>query len=118
MIAVSYTHLAIFSAVITKWLENKIDDLYTIKMKGNCCTLEYGTTYKVFCKLAETHEQYGDTYEIVYILSLIHILKEQINKLSDVEVKTKVVKKTSMNSNKKSASLIDLGNLLEGGDSN
>ena len=45
-------------------------------------------------------------------------LKEQINKLSDVEVKTKVVKKTSMNSNKKSASLIDLGNLLEGGDSN
>jgi predicted RNA-binding Zn-ribbon protein involved in translation (DUF1610 family) len=45
-------------------------------------------------------------------------LKEQINKLSDVEVKTKVVKCTSMNSNKKSASLIDLGNLLEGGDSN
>lgn len=45
-------------------------------------------------------------------------LKEQINKLSDVKIKTKVVKKTSMNSNKKSASLIDLGNLLEGGDSN
>ena len=52
---------AIFSAVITKWLENKVEDLYTIKIKGNCCTLEYGTTYKVFCKLAETHEQYGDT---------------------------------------------------------
>ena len=64
---------AIFSAVITKWLENKIDDLYTIKMKGNCCTLEYGTTYKVFCKLAETHEQYGDTYEIVYISKCIDI---------------------------------------------
>ena len=64
---------AIFSAVITKWLENKIEDLYTIKMKGNCCTLEYGTTYKVFCKLAETHEQYGDTYEIVYISKCIDI---------------------------------------------
>ena len=64
---------AIFSAVITKWLENKVDDLYTIKMKGNCCTIEYGTTYKVFCKLAETHEQYGDTYEIVYISKCIDI---------------------------------------------
>lgn len=64
---------AIFSAVITKWLENKVEDLYTIKMKGNCCTLEYGTTYKVFCKLAETHEQYGDTYEIVYISKCIDI---------------------------------------------
>lgn len=64
---------AIFSAVITKWLENKVDDLYTIKMKGNCCTLEYGTTYKVFCKLGETHEQYGDTYEIVYISKCIDI---------------------------------------------
>lgn len=64
---------AIFSVVITKWLENKIDDLCTVKMKGNCCNLEYGTTYKVFCKLAETHEQYGDTYEIVYISKCIDI---------------------------------------------
>lgn len=64
---------AIFSAVITKWLENKVDELYTIKMKGNCCSLEYGATYKVFCKLAETHEQYGDTYEIVYISKCIDI---------------------------------------------
>lgn len=45
-------------------------------------------------------------------------LKEQINKLSDVKVKTKIVKKTSMNSNKKSTSLIDLDDLLKGGDLN
>ena len=64
---------AIFSVVITKWIENEVDDLYTVKMKGNCCSLEYGTTYKVFCKLTETHEQYGDTYEIVYINKCIDI---------------------------------------------
>lgn len=64
---------AIFSTTITKWLENEVEDLYTVKMKGNCCTLEYGTTYKVFCKLAETHEQYGDTYELVYISKCIDI---------------------------------------------
>lgn len=64
---------AIFSAEITKWIENKIDDLYSIKIKGICCKLEYGTTYKVFCKLAESHDQYGDTYEIVYISKCIDI---------------------------------------------
>lgn len=64
---------AIFSAEITKWIENKIDNLYSIKMKGICCKLEYGTTYKVFCKLAESHEKYGDTYEIVYISKCIDI---------------------------------------------
>ena len=64
---------AIFSTTITKWLENEVDDLYTVKLKGNCCTLEYGTTYKVFCKLVETHEQYGDTYELVYISKCIDI---------------------------------------------
>ncbi len=28
---------------------------------------------RCFCKLAETHEQYGDTYEIVYISKCIDI---------------------------------------------
>jgi len=45
-------------------------------------------------------------------------LKEQIKKLSNIKPKTKVVKQKSVNSNKKSASLVDLKNLLEGGDSN
>ncbi len=45
-------------------------------------------------------------------------LKEQINKLSDIKVKTKIVKRTSMNSKKESTFLIDLGNLLKGGDLN
>lgn len=64
---------AIFSVTITKWLENKIDDVYTIKLKGTCCRLEFGTTYKIFCKLAETHEQYGNTYELLYIRKCIDI---------------------------------------------
>lgn len=45
-------------------------------------------------------------------------LKEQINKLSDIKIKTKIVKKTSINSKKKSTSLIDLEDLLKGGDLN
>ena len=64
---------AIFSAIVTKRLENCYEDLYSVKLKGNTCTLEYGTTYKVFCKLAESHETYGDTYELVYISKCIDI---------------------------------------------
>lgn len=64
---------AIFSMRITKWIDNKIDEIETIKLKGTTCTLEYGTTYKVFCKLAETHEIYGDTYGLIYISKCINI---------------------------------------------
>lgn len=64
---------AIFSMRIIKWIDNKIDEIETIKLKGTTCTLEYGTTYKVFCKLAETHEIYGDTYELIYISKCIDI---------------------------------------------
>lgn len=64
---------AIFNTIITKRLENCEEDLYTIKLKGNVCTLEYGTTYKVFCKLADVHEIYGATYELVYISKCIDI---------------------------------------------
>lgn len=64
---------AIFNTIVTKRLENCDDELYTIKLKGNVCTLEYGTTYKVFCKLADVHEIYGATYELVYISKCIDI---------------------------------------------
>lgn len=64
---------AIFSVIVTKRLENCDEDVYSIKLKGNTCTLEYGTTYKVFCKLSESHEIYGDTYELVYISKCIDI---------------------------------------------
>ena len=64
---------AIFSMRITKWIDNKIDEVEIIKLKGTTCTLEYGTTYKVFCKLAETHEIYRDTYGLIYISKCIDI---------------------------------------------
>ena len=64
---------AIFSMRITKWIDNKIDEVEIIKLKGTTCTLEYGTTYKVFCKLSETHEIYGDTYGLIYISKCIDI---------------------------------------------
>jgi len=67
---------AIFKMLVSKWLEKKTEDdfdLYAIKLKGVTCKLEYGTTYKVYCKLSESHEQYGDTYEILYISKCIDI---------------------------------------------
>ena len=64
---------AIFKVIITKQLENCDEELDMIKIKGNVCTLEYGTTYKIFCKLSETHEIYGDTYDLLYISKCIDI---------------------------------------------
>lgn len=64
---------SIFSVIITKQLENCDIYLDTVKLKGNVCSLEYGTTYKIFCKLSESHETYGDTYELVYISKCIDI---------------------------------------------
>lgn len=64
---------AIFRVFITKKLENCEDEIEDIKVKGNVCTLEYGTTYKIFAKLAETHEIYGNTYDLVYISKCIDI---------------------------------------------
>lgn len=64
---------AIFTSKITKEIENCEDIGNDIKLKGNVCMLEYGTTYKVFCKLADQHEKYGNTYEIVFISKCIDI---------------------------------------------
>lgn len=70
---VESNEFAIFRANITKALENCNEEMEQIKLKGNTCSLEFGTTYKVFCKLADVHEQYGNTYEIVYISKCIDI---------------------------------------------
>lgn len=64
----------IFSARVEKVLPDSHPyGLGWIKLKGNCCSIEYGTTYRVYCKLVEQHETYGDTYEIVYISKCIDI---------------------------------------------
>lgn len=63
----------IFRADVTKILEDTVYPYSAIKLKGICSTIEFGTTYKVYCKLSEQSEQYGDTYEIVYISKLIDI---------------------------------------------
>ena len=64
---------AIFNTIVTRRLENCDEELYSVKLKGNVCTLEYGTTYKIFCKLTDIHEIYGATYELVYISKCIDI---------------------------------------------
>lgn len=63
----------IFQAIVTKTLENTEYPYEAIKLKGTCPTVEYGTTYKVYCKLCEHNEKYGDTYELVYISKCIDI---------------------------------------------
>lgn len=63
----------IFRVNITKSLGFTDYDNPQIKLKGICPSVEYGTTYKVYCKLSEVNEQYGDTYEIVYISKCIDI---------------------------------------------
>lgn len=71
---------AIFNAVITNELEN-CEQIYpkpfdyekVIKLKGNVCKLEPDVTYKVCCNLAETHERYGNTYQILYINKIIDL---------------------------------------------
>ena len=70
---VNSNEYSIFSAIISKRLENCNDEMYQIKLKGTVCKLEYGTTYKVFAKLADHNEQYGDTYEIIYISKIMDI---------------------------------------------
>lgn len=64
----------IFIANVLKVLSDSY--LYSdtcIKLKGICCKIEYGTTYKVYCKLVDSHEKYGDTYEIIFINKCIDI---------------------------------------------
>lgn len=43
-----------------------------IKLKGVCPTIEYGSKYRVYCVLSEVN-QYGETYEIVYMNKIINI---------------------------------------------
>lgn len=63
----------IFQAVVTKTLDGTDYPYEIIKLKGSCPKVEYGTTYKVYCKLCEHNEQYGDTYELIYISKCIDI---------------------------------------------
>ena len=63
----------ILKVAVTKMLEGTEYYGDYIKLKGNCPTVEYGTTYKVYCKLTEHNEQYGDTYEILYMSKCIDI---------------------------------------------
>lgn len=56
----------IFSANVQKVLEGEYEKS-SIKLRGNCCSVKYGCTYKVYCTLSESHPKYGDTYDISYI---------------------------------------------------
>lgn len=63
----------IFRAIVTKLLEGTEYDSEEIKLKGICPHVVYGTTYKVYAKLADVHDMYGNTYEIVYMSKCVDI---------------------------------------------
>ncbi|MED3792489.1 AAA family ATPase [Niallia alba] len=69
---------SIFSADIIKPIEN-CEELTSnnkkskIKLKGLVCALEKNVTYRVSCRLSESHMAYGDTYEIIFISKYIDL---------------------------------------------
>lgn len=67
----------IFVADIIESLDNCENIYKSIKLKGKCCEINHGEKYKVSCKLADVNEQYGNTYEIIYINRLVD-LKDKV----------------------------------------
>ena len=63
----------IFIGNITAEIDNCENLNGVIKLKGRCCEIEYDNKYKVQCILSDQSEKYGDTYEIIYINSLIDL---------------------------------------------
>ena len=70
---------SIFSSVVVSAAEN-CNSGDVIKFKGVVPKLEFGTVYKIIGALAEHHEIYGDTYEIVYITKRINISDKEMQK--------------------------------------
>lgn len=80
---VESSEFAIFSADVLRALDKDTEKLGIryIKLKGRVCRLEFGAVYKVYAKLVDKHEVYGDTYEIIHInkvvdISDVHMQKE------------------------------------------
>lgn len=68
---------AIFSAIITKSIENCGNLHGRIKLKGNVSELNYCESYNVTCRLADQNAKYGDTYEILFMNRIVD-LKDEI----------------------------------------
>ena len=68
---------AIFSAIITKSIENCENLHGRIKLKGNVSELNYCESYNVTCRLADQNAKYGDTYEILFMNRIVD-LKDEI----------------------------------------
>ena len=94
---------------------------------------EYNYSYAAMTyTLWYCHDVLGKAFDEKYGVSLIKYyydeakeyysqqekLKTQVDNLSNMKIKTKIVKHTSVNSEKNKASLINLGDLLKGGESN
>lgn len=100
----------IFSAEIVEEKENCENLNKTIKLKGNCCEINYGDSYNVSCKLADQNEKYGDTYGIVYINRLIDLQ----DKVKQHNFLTSILNETTVNALFEKYN--DVISLLEGGD--
>lgn len=72
------SEFGIFLANIEDGIENCEGIHKQIKLKGVGCELNIGSDkYKVSCKLCDSNEKYGDTYEIIYVNRLID-LKDKV----------------------------------------
>lgn len=83
----------IFLAEITEEKENCGGLNGTIKLKGNCCEINYGDSYNVSCKLSDVNEKYGNTYSIVYINRLIDLQ----DKVKQHNFLTSILNETTVN---------------------
>ncbi|NFH01367.1 hypothetical protein FC831_13950 [Clostridium botulinum] len=83
----------IFVADIIESINNCEELHKTIKLKGNCCEINYGESYNVSCKLADKNEKFGDTYEIIYINRLID-LKDKVKQHNFL---TSILNETTVN---------------------
>lgn len=70
---------AIFTANVEKVIDGEYEEK-AIKLKGNVCTLDYEDTYSVTAKLADVSDQYGETYEIIFINRKVSLTSEEDQK--------------------------------------
>lgn len=83
-------NFAIFSANVIKNIEN-CENLYSVKLKGIVPYLKVDVIYSIQARLADQHEKYGDTYEIIFMnrkvdLSTLEKQKQFINTILDENI--------------------------------
>lgn len=86
---------SIFEIGLTERYSDKEFKIYeTIKLKGNVCDLNFNDTYVVQFELGDTHEKWGNTYNIKLISKKVSLdtLEQQMNFISNIITNKDTVK--------------------------